>query len=249
MRRAFVPLLMITGAALLSAPATSPAAALTGSHPLSGVFVSDADSSNYVSVTVRQWSEGQYEMHVHGDRRFECVGFLVDSAFAGVVRAVDDAGKVTGGPDYGVLRLQFRADGSVSATLELKDGGPRASTWHRVSALVEDDERVRKPPPLLLDDPPFGQYQYVDALPIATKRIAPVYPGLARAQGVEGTVMLQVLVRKDGTVGHWEVTRSIPALDAAAVDAIARWKFKPARRDGRTVPAWVAVPVTFTLKD
>jgi protein TonB len=95
--------------------------------------------------------------------------------------------------------------------------------------------------------PKFGEFVYVEELPEAITRVPPEYPEIARASGMEGTVMLQALVGKDGKVKDVRVVKSIPVLDDAAVKAVKGWVFKPALSNNKPVAVWVAVPVRFTL--
>ena len=96
--------------------------------------------------------------------------------------------------------------------------------------------------------PAYGEYIYVEELPEAIEKFAPEYPDEARENRIEGTVIVQALVGRDGQVKETRVRESVPALDAAAVAAISRWTFKPAKTKGEPVAVWVAVPVKFTLK-
>jgi TonB family protein len=98
------------------------------------------------------------------------------------------------------------------------------------------------------DLPRFGEYVYVEELPAATHRVPPEYPTDARRQGIDGTVMVQALVGKDGLVKDTRIVKSIPLLDSAATAAVRRWVFKPALADNVPVAVWVAVPVRFTLR-
>ena len=76
------------------------------------------------------------------------------------------------------------------------------------------------------------------------------YPGLARKRGQEGTVILQVLVNRDGRVADLEIETSsgFGLLDLAAVSAVRNWSFEPGRKGGEQVVMWVRVPVIFKLK-
>lgn len=78
----------------------------------------------------------------------------------------------------------------------------------------------------------------------------PTYPLSARQRRVEGTVRLRVLVSPAGAVDDVQVhqTSGSPALDRSALEAVKQWRFVPARQGERTVPAWVIVPIVFTLK-
>ena len=95
--------------------------------------------------------------------------------------------------------------------------------------------------------PKFGDYVYVEELPEAVTRIPPSYPDLAREAGVDGTVMVQALVGKDGKVKDVRVVKSIPMLDDAAKAAVRQWVFKPALSNNKPVAVWVGVPVKFSL--
>jgi protein TonB len=95
--------------------------------------------------------------------------------------------------------------------------------------------------------PKFGDYVYVEELPEAVTRVPPSYPDLAREAGVDGTVMVQALVGKDGKVKDVRVVKSIPMLDEAAKSAVRQWVFKPALSNNKPVAVWVGVPVKFSL--
>ena len=96
--------------------------------------------------------------------------------------------------------------------------------------------------------PRQGDYVYVQELPEAITRVAPDYPEAARAARIDGTVMVQALVGKDGAVQDVRVVKSIPELDGAAKACVRQWKFKPAKDDhGQPVTVWVGVPIKFTL--
>lgn len=74
------------------------------------------------------------------------------------------------------------------------------------------------------------------------------YTETASALGVEGSVVLMVLVRRDGSVGAASVAKGLEdSLDASALAAVKRWKFAPAMRGGRTVEVVVEVEVEFEL--
>nr|WP_286206740.1 energy transducer TonB [Thauera linaloolentis] len=78
---------------------------------------------------------------------------------------------------------------------------------------------------------------------------APAYPLQARRRREEGEVLLLVMVSEDGLPRRITLARSSGSrqLDAAARDAVERWRFVPARRGERAVEASVLVPVVFKL--
>ncbi len=89
----------------------------------------------------------------------------------------------------------------------------------------------------------------IKAKPVADKSEPPVYPQIARVRGYEGRVLLRVSVSYKGRVLGVELIESsgFKVLDKAAVRAVRKWKFKPALKDGKTVPSVVEIPVTFKL--
>jgi TonB family protein len=74
------------------------------------------------------------------------------------------------------------------------------------------------------------------------------YTEEALARGVEGTVVLMALVRRDGSVGAATVSRGLEAsLDDSALRTVKEWKFAPAMRGGKTVEVVLQVEVRFRL--
>lgn len=78
----------------------------------------------------------------------------------------------------------------------------------------------------------------------------PAYPALAKRMREQGLVVLKVKVRVDGTPDAVLVQQhsGSPRLDEAAMAAVKRWKFVPARRGDQPVVSWVLVPIEFELK-
>jgi protein TonB len=68
--------------------------------------------------------------------------------------------------------------------------------------------------------------------------------------GIEGTTLLKIRISEDGLVEEVIVARSAghAALDQAALDAVQRWRFEPARRGDHPVGVWVSLPVRFRLE-
>ena len=90
----------------------------------------------------------------------------------------------------------------------------------------------------------------VDQLPRKSpSNVPPHYPADALLAGLEGRVMLRVVVADTGLVEGATVhtTSGVASLDAAAVQAVLRWRFDPARRAGQAVTYEVLVPVRFSI--
>jgi len=77
--------------------------------------------------------------------------------------------------------------------------------------------------------------------------VDPVYPRVAQAARVEGTVILEAVIDVNGAVTSVRVLRSIPLLDQAAIDAVHGWKFTPTLLNGVPVPIALTVTVRFAL--
>lgn len=80
--------------------------------------------------------------------------------------------------------------------------------------------------------------------------VLPIYPEEARRAGVQGRVLLEALVRADGSVVGVVVKESVagyPELDRKAVEAVAQWRFQPATINGNPVDSSVEIPIEFRL--
>ena len=79
----------------------------------------------------------------------------------------------------------------------------------------------------------------------------PEYPESARRQGLEGRVLLRVLVDERGRSKQVEINHSSgsAALDRAAAEAIRRWRFDPARLGEQPIESWLRIPIEFRLTD
>jgi len=78
---------------------------------------------------------------------------------------------------------------------------------------------------------------------------APRYPSLSRRIGEEGRVLLRVLVAASGAAESVEIEAGSGSarLDQAAMDAVKKWRFIPAKLDKEPISAFVIVPIQFTL--
>jgi len=78
----------------------------------------------------------------------------------------------------------------------------------------------------------------------------PAYPAASRRMGEQGKVWLRAHVLPNGNTDNVEIKQSSgsPRLDSAALEAVKRWRFVPARQGGEAVAAWVVVPISFSLE-
>jgi TonB family protein len=85
--------------------------------------------------------------------------------------------------------------------------------------------------------------------PTLVREVRPTYTDEARRRSIEGDVILEIVVRRDGSVGDVNVRRSLGAgLEQRAIDAVRQWRFGPARRQGMPVDVVVEVAVEFKLR-
>ncbi len=89
----------------------------------------------------------------------------------------------------------------------------------------------------------------LDTKPVRLSGPTPRYTQAARANGIQGTVTLRVLVGEDGDVQDVRVVRGLPdGLTEQAIEAARQAKFKPATKDGQAVSYWVLLQLEFTLR-
>ena len=95
---------------------------------------------------------------------------------------------------------------------------------------------------------PYRQGSGITA-PSLLREVKPDYTEEARRRGVEGDVVLEIIVRADGSVTGVKVLQGLGAgLDQRAADAIRQWRFSPARRQGQAVDVVVEIAVEFKLR-
>ncbi|HWA12164.1 MAG TPA: TonB family protein [Burkholderiales bacterium] len=109
---------------------------------------------------------------------------------------------------------------------------------------------VVAPPPPVPAEPEEVTLSHATLAAMYLRNPKPGYPGASRRLGEQGTVYLRVFVTAAGNPDRVELKASsgFPRLDQSARDAVARWKFTPARRGNQDVDAWVVVPIKFSIK-
>jgi len=81
--------------------------------------------------------------------------------------------------------------------------------------------------------------------PRKLQHVAPEYPALAAQARITGTVVLEATISLSGVVTDVRVLRSVPLLDAAAVEAVRQWRYEPPRLNGEPVAVLLTVTVRF----
>jgi len=78
-------------------------------------------------------------------------------------------------------------------------------------------------------------------------QVKPQYPPLARAARVQGAVVLQAVIGKDGSIQGLKLVSGHPMLAPAAIEAVKQWKYKPYFLNGEPVEVDTQITVNFTL--
>jgi protein TonB len=86
-----------------------------------------------------------------------------------------------------------------------------------------------------------------DASEIITSPVKPNYPLLARQMKVQGSVILQALIGRDGVIQNLRVVSGPHILAAAAEDAVRQWHFKPHFQGAEAVETQAKITVNFTI--
>ena len=79
-------------------------------------------------------------------------------------------------------------------------------------------------------------------------RVTPVYPPLAKQQGIEGTVKFEATIDKDGHVADLKVLSGPPLLIQSAVDAVKQWVYKQTLLNGEPIAVLTTIDVNYTLQ-
>jgi protein TonB len=110
-----------------------------------------------------------------------------------------------------------------------------------ITAAVRSDPAPPAPPAPPNVEPPRFDMAYLRNPP-------PVYPSLSKRMKEHGRVILRVLVSADGQAESVEVraTSGSERLDRAALEAVRRWRFAPARRGAEAIAAYALVPILFS---
>ena len=78
-------------------------------------------------------------------------------------------------------------------------------------------------------------------------KVTPQYPPLAKQARIQGVVVLQALIGKDGNIQNLHVVSGHPMLTTAALEAVKEWKYKPYYLNGEPVEVETTINVNFSL--
>jgi len=167
---------------------------------------------------------------------------LANVSAATALNAIAAAGKLhvnmAGHEDCCLVNLSL-TDVPLRRALEML----AAQTGARYQVVSSDSLRVWLPEPLL----PTGDV----VMPVILTKVDPVYPRDARDARAGGKVILQAVIREDGTVGDVEVlahAEGWPSLDEAAIASVRQRTYRPALKNGHPVSIYFTIRIDFKLE-
>jgi protein TonB len=128
-----------------------------------------------------------------------------------------------------------------------------------LSALVDGERDVAQPaPPSAPLSPPPPLPPAVNTRPVRVggavqqgsliHRVNPIYPPLARQARVQGVVVLEAIITREGTIHSLRVVTGHPILAQAAADAVQQWRYRPTLLNSDPVEVITTITVTFTFQ-
>ncbi|HET7535230.1 MAG TPA: energy transducer TonB [Candidatus Didemnitutus sp.] len=86
--------------------------------------------------------------------------------------------------------------------------------------------------------------------PVPVRTVAPKYPADMRRDGTSGVVTVSCLIDEKGNVQEPKVEKaSNDAFSQPALDAVRKWKFKPAKKAGEAIALRVSIPIQFNVSE
>lgn len=159
----------------------------------------------------------------------------------------DQAPPTAASPRYTPLPAPSSAEGDTASGMGQQAPQSDASARDERPYVVETTPPPPPQPPPQPATPAPATSAPSRPEPIAGRTPAPRYPSQSLRRGESGTVMVRAQIGADGVPTSVDVANGSGSryLDRAAVDAVRRWRFRPAMRDGQPVPGTVMVPISF----
>lgn len=134
----------------------------------------------------------------------------------------------------------------------LMAGPPGAVPWGSENGVPGGFGATPLPPPPEMPKPSRASRITVGGVVEAARliyEVKPEYPVLARAARVQGTVRLEAIIGKDGSIESLHVLSGPPLLIPSAMQAVARWRYQPTLLNGAAVEVSTDIDVNFTLNE
>lgn len=238
-------------------PPPPPQKAVMTEEALQKAIQANPSAANYLKLAVFYWEMAFRDQTMSPPEKatFTTLG----------IQAAD--GALAQNPDY--------VDALIYKNILLRMQANQSTDAAERKRLIDDADRLRNraielrkgqpPPPPRSSDmppppppPPPPGYEIDGEVPLRvggnikapakTRNVFPKYPPLAMQARVQGVVIVEATVDRDGRVRDARVLRSIPMLDQAAIDAVMQWEFEPTYLNGVPKPVILTVTVSFTLQ-
>ena len=121
---------------------------------------------------------------------------------------------------------------------------PPSASDGRVGVIIPDSLRTKPAPSPASSLEPFTVPEET-SLALLIHKVDPDYPAQALQQHLEGPVVLQAWIGKDGSVLDLKLVKGYFLLGRAAFDAVKQWRFKPYNQNGRTIDFQTYITVNF----
>ncbi|WP_457572219.1 energy transducer TonB [Desulfovulcanus sp.] len=100
-----------------------------------------------------------------------------------------------------------------------------------------------------LSGPVGFELSQLDQPPKIISKVKPIYPFIARRRNITGKVVVRFLVDEHGYVRKITIEQASPRgiFEQSVIAALKKWRFRPGRYQGKPVPAWIQLPIQFSL--
>jgi protein TonB len=157
-------------------------------------------------------------------------------------------------PQEQAMKIQFLKPPPPPPKTPERPPEPETKKVPKPDPTPDEPEPVKAPPPAPPEPPtpaPPAPVQQTGPIRVSAgqgpgliKKVEPRYPPIAQSARIEGTVVVDAVIRKDGTVSDVTVLRSSSKMfDQACIDAVRQWRFTPSPQD-----VVLTVTVNFTLR-
>jgi protein TonB len=149
------------------------------------------------------------------------------------------------------MKIQFLKPPASPPKVPEKPPEPETKKIPKPDPRPDEPEPVKAPPPAPPEPPAPAPLQQTGPIRVSAgqgpgliKKVEPRYPPFAQSARIEGNVVVDAVIRKDGTVSDVTVLRSTSKVfDQACIDAVRQWRFTPGHQD-----VVLTVTVNFTLR-
>jgi len=118
-----------------------------------------------------------------------------------------------------------------------------------LAAIAASAEPGSVPDEQALPESSRGAYEYPSEIPEVLHRPVPAYPESAWIAGIEGRALILVRIDTTGAVAEARFDHGPSVFRDAALEAVRKWTYSPARDQDRTITVWTRIPIMFRLDE